>query len=79
MSDDPHLLDHPLGHCPGCGSPILEPVVEVGGDDVRFLCGECDRCWRVELGFVQRVDPGTCAGCPARSRCTAAYAADHPT
>ena len=78
MRDDIDRILRPLGCCPRCGSSHLAPVVEDGSADVRFLCADCARCWRVELGFVQRVDPGSCAGCPARARCTAAYAADHP-
>jgi len=44
---------------------------------VHFLCDDCGRCWHVEFNWVQRVDPATCPGCPARDRCTAIYLTDH--
>lgn len=70
-----HLLALPLAQCPACGARDLEPVVDEGR--VNFLCGACHRCWHVELGYVHRVDPIGCGGCPARPECTAAYRADH--
>lgn len=78
MSDEPHLLDPSVDRCPECGSVNLDPVAEADGTEVHFLCTDCDRCWTVELGFVHRMNPQSCSGCPARPRCTAAYAADHP-
>ena len=48
--------------------------VAVNGSD--FLCGSCNRCWHAELGFVRRVRPTACDGCPQRERCADAYAAD---
>ena len=40
-------------------------------DEPNFLCQACGRCWHVELGFVSRVDPLTCMGCPHRPECLA--------
>jgi hypothetical protein len=71
-----HPITHPLRHCPACGSSHLDPVVEQGTPNVHHLCGDCSRCWRVELGFVHRMTPTTCHGCPERARCAAAFAAD---
>lgn len=78
MPEEPHLLARPVDRCPACGSTRMKPVAEAGGAELRFLCDDCDRCWRYELGYVQRVNPSSCAGCPALARCRAAYAADHP-
>ena len=50
--------------------------VELRQEGVRFLCGNCDRCWHVELGYVQRVQPATCHGCPQREQCMQVYARD---
>jgi hypothetical protein len=72
-----HPISRPLSHCPGCGSVRLDPVVERGGETVHLLCRDCSRCWHVELGFVHRMDPTACFGCPERTRCEAAYEADH--
>jgi transposase-like protein len=72
-----HPITYPLARCPGCGSARLDPVVEAVVEEVHFLCRDCDRCWNVELGFVQRVAPAACLGCPERARCEHAYAADH--
>jgi hypothetical protein len=46
---------------------------------VHFLCVDCSRCWHVALGYVQRMTPATCFGCPQPARCAAVYAADHPS
>ena len=73
-----HPITRPLAHCPSCGSEHLDPVVENDGFSVHFLCADCSRCWHVELGFVRRVAPSACLGCPERPRCEAAYASDHP-
>jgi hypothetical protein len=73
-----HPISRPLSQCPRCGSVRLEPVVERDDGTVHLLCRDCSRCWHVELGFVHRVDPRTCSGCPEQARCEAAYAADHP-
>ena len=53
-------LRRPLARCPVCASANLEPVVELDVDDVHFLCADCNRCWHVELGFVQRLSPAAC-------------------
>jgi hypothetical protein len=67
----------PLDNCPGCGSWQLQPVVDADASSVQFLCGSCSRCWRVELGYVRRVPPTTCDGCPQAARCAASWANDH--
>jgi len=54
-------------------------VVELDAVDVHFLCADCNRCWHVELGFVQRLHPATCFGCPQPARCAEVYTADHGT
>jgi hypothetical protein len=76
--DDAHPIARPLARCPACGSARLDPVVEREERRVHFLCRDCSRCWHVELGYVQRVTPEACAGCPERERCATAYSADHP-
>ncbi len=73
----PAVIARPLTHCPECGSVALEPVVEIETEDVHFRCTDCGRCWHVELGFVHRINPHACGGCPERARCVAVYAADH--
>lgn len=70
------LRSRPLTHCPACTSAALEPVTD--GETVNFACSECGRCWRVELGWVQRVDPSRCRGCTTPLRCAGRYARDHP-
>ena len=72
-----HPITFPLARCPECGSPALDPVVERVVDAVHFLCRDCDRCWNVQFGYVQRVAPATCLGCPERGRCDRAFALDH--
>jgi hypothetical protein len=74
---DPALIRRPLDHCPGCNSWQLQLVVSVRDESVHFLCGGCNRCWLVELGFARRVQPEMCGGCPQTERCSAAYARDH--
>ncbi len=73
----PAVITRPLVHCPACSSTDLEPVVEFGTDEVHFRCTACGRCWHVELGYVHRMHPPSCRGCPAREQCAAIYAADH--
>jgi hypothetical protein len=68
-------LKYPLEHCPSCSSTRLGAVSD--GETVNFLCEDCDRCWRVELGYVHRVNPNTCRGCRQRERCTPRYERDH--
>lgn len=72
-----HPITYPLVRCPACGSARLDPVVEGVVEEVHFLCRDCDRCWNVAMGYVQRVAPSACLGCSKRDRCERAYAADH--
>ncbi len=74
----PRPIGRPLSHCPECGSAELDPVIELETQDVHFLCCNCGRCWHVELGYVHRMAPSACGGCPERARCETVYAADHP-
>ncbi len=60
---------HTSQRCPKCFSTAIDPVVD--GDEVNFLCRVCGRCWHIELGYVHRVDPRTCGGCPHRPECLA--------
>lgn len=76
---EPAIIRRPLDHCPACNSWQLQPVVAIDAESVHFLCGSCNRCWHAELGFVQRVQPTACDGCPQSERCTAAYGKDHPS
>jgi formate dehydrogenase maturation protein FdhE len=78
-SHEPTLIRRPLDRCPACGSAQLQAVTDIDEEGVRFLCGTCDRCWHVELGFVQRVHPDACHGCPQRQRCAEVFADDHAT
>jgi transposase-like protein len=71
-----HPMQYPLVRCPACGSSDLDAVVEDVMEDVHFLCGDCNRCWNIELGSVKRVAPAACFGCPERDRCERAYAVD---
>ena len=59
-----------LPACPSCGSTSLLAVSD--GEDTNFLCGACGSCWHVELGWVRRVDPDQCPGCPDHALCEAA-------
>lgn len=77
-SQEPAIIRRPLDHCPACNSWQLRPVVAIDAEEVHFLCGSCNRCWHAELGFVRRVRPATCDGCPQREHCTSVYAGDHP-
>lgn len=74
---EPHVIRRPLSHCPACGSTELEPVVEIDAEEVHFLCGNCHRCWHVELGYVHRVHPNACHGCVDPTRCREVFATDH--
>jgi hypothetical protein len=74
---EPALLRRPLDNCPRCGSWQLQPVVDIDASGVHFLCGSCSRCWRVELGYVRRVPPTGCEGCPQQELCAASWAKDH--
>ena len=77
MSEERHLLGPTIGRCPACAADALEPVVERDGGEVHFLCRACDRCWQLELGYVHRMNPETCGGCPEQARCASTYASDH--
>jgi hypothetical protein len=76
QTNAPALIRRPLDHCPTCRSWQLSPVVALDAEEVHFLCGSCSRCWHVELGFVRRVPPTACDGCPQPEHCAAAYAKD---
>ena len=56
--------------CPGCNAVGLLAVSD--GWDTNFLCPTCGACWHFELGWISRVDPTTCPGCPDRDVCLAA-------
>jgi hypothetical protein len=71
-----HPLRHPLWQCPTCGSTDLEPVAEADTVEVHFLCRECKRCWHIELGYVHRVSPYGCNGCPHLSQCGPVFDSD---
>ena len=77
LPHDPAVLRNPLHSCPTCGAAALSPVVVADAARVHFRCSECSRCWRVELGYVQRVHPDRCDGCPSPQQCASAYTADH--
>jgi formate dehydrogenase maturation protein FdhE len=77
QSHEPTPIRRPLATCPACGSGQLEPVVDFDEAGVRFLCSACARCWHVELGYVQRVQPEACRGCPQPERCMQVYTLDH--
>jgi transposase-like protein len=57
---DPHPFGPPLTRCPECGSSELQPIVEGDIGEVHFLCGNCGRCWHVELGYVRAVTTQWC-------------------
>lgn len=58
-----------VDRCPECGGSRITPVTD--GDRTNFFCEDCALCWHLELGWVARVDPGTCPGCPRRPECLA--------
>jgi hypothetical protein len=62
-----------LDTCRSCGSERLTAVFD--GESTNFLCEECHACWLVTMGWVVRVDPSTCPGCPRHEECVAAFAA----
>lgn len=59
-----HPITFPLVRCPACGSGRLDPVVEDVVQEVHFLCRDCDRCWNVAMGHVQRVAPRCASTAP---------------
>jgi hypothetical protein len=71
-----HPIEHPLQQCPSCSSEQLEPVVEPDTRDVHLLCRDCKRCWRVELGHVQRMSPYVCHGCSQLGQCRPVFDVD---
>ena len=56
-----------LFECLECGADELEAVSD--GEMTNFRCLGCGSCWHYELGWVVRVDPDTCPGCPRRPLC----------
>jgi hypothetical protein len=74
---EPAIIRRPLDHCPECSNNDLEPIVDLHAEEVHFLCTSCNRCWHVELGYVRRIEPTACHGCPQSASCTAAYTRDH--
>jgi hypothetical protein len=59
--------------CPTCGSEQFEAVTD--GEATNFLCPVGQDWWHLELGWVHRVDPGTCPGCQHHQMCLAVRAA----
>jgi len=59
--------------CPTCGWEEFEAVFD--GDATNFLCRVCHDCWHLQLGWVHRVDPRTCATCRRRGECVAIHEA----
>jgi transcription elongation factor Elf1 len=43
-------------YCPYCGEQDFEPASEAAG---TFVCGSCDRSWKVELLAVNVVRGGS--------------------
>lgn len=58
-----------IGPCPACGG-LLRAVTDA--ETTNLLCAACGACWHDELGWIRRVDPGTCPGCASRAVCAAA-------
>lgn len=50
-----------LRQCPECFGERLTLVQ--AGIDTNLFCPDCVLCWHVEPGYVNVVDPWTCAGC----------------
>ena len=61
-----HPLVGQVGPCPACGGNLRATF---DGEMSNFLCGTCGTCWHAELGWLHRVDPSTCPGCPSRDAC----------
>lgn len=53
--------------CPACHEEGLQPIR--AGGEVNFACTTCGCCWHLELGWVRRVDPGSCPACRDRGVC----------
>ena len=62
--------------CPACDSQTLHPVANLA--PARWVCSSCGRCWTPLHGYLDRVDPWTCAGCATRDRreCIARFQPD---
>lgn len=54
-------------YCPDCRSGQFQVVSD--GETTNMLCLSCHRCWHPEAGYLSRVDPLTCPGCPSRAIC----------
>jgi hypothetical protein len=72
-----HPIRYPLPRCPSCDSEELASIVESETFDVHFLCRDCTRCWHVEGGYVHRMAPDVCHGCPHVSECRPVFEADY--
>lgn len=64
-----------LSRCPECAGQELRFVSD--GELANFLCLTCGCCWHLELGWIHRVDPGTCLGCESRPICSASRVPHH--
>lgn len=53
------------GPCPACGS-ALRAVSD--GYDTNFVCDSCGACWFYSMGWLGRLDPGSCPDCSAQQR-----------
>lgn len=60
--------------CPACGTEGLLPVRSGGA--VNFACTTCGCCWHLELGWVSRLDPGSCPACVERGICLGVVVVD---
>jgi hypothetical protein len=55
-SDEP-LRSQSVPRCPDCGDTRTLTIQDV--DVVVFCCEGCAACWRIELGYVHRLQPRT--------------------
>ncbi|HVM01316.1 MAG TPA: hypothetical protein VM263_01500 [Acidimicrobiales bacterium] len=69
MEEATRMLAGRIGPCPNCGNGRLTPVFD--GEETNFVCEHCGCCWHVGLGWIDRVNPATCPGCPRRRVCSA--------
>jgi hypothetical protein len=60
--------------CADCGRDVMEAVSD--GEMTNFRCLGCGACWRIELGWISRVDAATCPGCEHVPECRGPV---HPT
>jgi len=67
MDEKTRMLAGRIGPCPTCGNGRLAAVSD--GEQTNFLCHGCGSCWRVELGWTDRVNPENCPGCASRTVC----------